>query len=151
MHAPKACAILYSDLLCKNTCSLTRLHYVLRAHKWKKSQSFKQVNLSDGRSLIKFEWEAQIGLIFNSRCQILNGYYSSPLRFLKVCSTFWSRFSVYIIQDFHVWLLTYFTHCFNWIHFKVFDASNYAIWWLLSKSKRNQNQKRRDKPMRRGH
>ena len=33
--------------------------------------------------------------------------------------TFWSHFSFYISHDFDVWLLTYLTHCFIWMVFKI--------------------------------
>ena len=56
-----------------------------------------------------------------------DSYYLGALLFVLVCFTFWSRFSFYISHDFHVWLLTYFTHCFNWMDFKFFHALSYAI------------------------
>ena len=52
---PTACAILNSDLLSRNTCFLTRLRYVLRGTNGKKIPFFKQVNMSDGRLLLKLE------------------------------------------------------------------------------------------------
>ena len=41
----------------------------------------------------------------------------------------------YISHDFHAWLLTYLTHCFNWMDSKFFHALNYAfrdlIWFPI--------------------
>ena len=39
----------------------------------------------------------------------------------------WLRFSFYVRHDFQVWLLTYFTHYFNWMDSYFFHALNYAM------------------------
>ena len=40
---------------------------------------------------------------------------------------FLTTFFVLQSHGFHSWLLTYFTHCFNWMVFKFFHALNYAM------------------------
>ena len=81
-------------------------------------------------------------LVVRSRSSFLFSQWNFFELYLKTCPAMFFNslyllitFSFYISHDFHVWLLTYFAHCFNWMHLKFCHALSNTIWWILSKSK----------------
>ena len=81
--------------------------------------------------------------VINSRRQPLKQLLFRRSPFFIFAITFDHAFwFTYLSHGFHVWLLTYFIHCFRCVF--NFLALNYAILWIRSKSK-EQNQRRQYK------